>query len=105
RTRTVSPRLVDSRRRAIVVGESVRLLRDCLSPANPTHHDWMGAFAIIMALVYAGIAKLLLSRAVGSRREILLLIAVALTFLTVAIPIQLRSNWITIAWAVEGVAI
>src|SRR6185503_9452023 len=72
---------------------------------NPTHHDWMGAFAIIMALVYAGIAKLLLSRAVGSRREILLLIAVALTFLTVAIPIQLRSNWITIAWAVEGVAI
>ena len=41
----------------------------------------------------------------GSRREILLLIAVALTFLTVAIPIQLRSNWITIAWAVEGVAI
>src|SRR6185503_2206557 len=69
------------------------------------HHDWMGAFAIIMALVYAGIAKLLLSRAVGSRREILLLIAVALTFLTVAIPIQLRSNWITIAWAVEGVAI
>ena len=72
---------------------------------NPTHHDWMGAFAIGMALVYAGIAKLLLSRGVRSRREILLLIAVALTFVTIAIPIQLRSNWITIAWAVEGVAI
>lgn len=72
---------------------------------NPTHHDWMGAFAIIMALVYAGIAKLLLSRGAKSRREILLLIAVALTFVTIAIPIQLRSNWITIAWAVEGVAI
>jgi uncharacterized membrane protein len=65
----------------------------------------MGAFAIIMALVYAGTAKLLLSRGVESRREILLLIAVALTFVTIAIPIQLRSNWITIAWAVEGVAI
>src|SRR5689334_8331194 len=72
---------------------------------NPTHHDWMGAFAIVMALLYAGIAKLLLSRGVQSRRDILLLIAVALTFVTVAIPIQLRSNWITIAWAVEGVAI
>jgi uncharacterized membrane protein len=72
---------------------------------NPTHHDWMGAFAIIMALVYAGTAKLLLSRGAKSRREILLLIAVALTFVTIAIPIQLRSNWITIAWAVEGVAI
>lgn len=72
---------------------------------NPTHHDWMGAFAIILALLYAAIAKLLLSRGVQSSREILLLIAVALTFVTIAIPIQLRSNWITIAWAVEGVAI
>jgi uncharacterized membrane protein len=72
---------------------------------NPTHHDWMGAFAIGMALVYASAAKLLLTSVMKSRREILLLIAVALTFVTIAIPIQLRSNWITIAWAVEGLAI
>jgi uncharacterized membrane protein len=72
---------------------------------NPTHHDWMGVFAIGMALVYASAAKLLLVRTTQSRREILLLIAVALTFVTIAIPIQLRSNWITIAWAVEGLAI
>ena len=72
---------------------------------NPTHHDWMGAFAIVMALLYAGIAKIVLWRGLMKRREILLLIAVALTFVTIAIPIQLRSNWITIAWAVEGVAI
>jgi len=72
---------------------------------NPTHHDWMGVFAISMALLYSGAAKVLLDRSVRSRREILLLIAVALTFVTVAIPIQLRSNWITIAWAVEGLAI
>jgi uncharacterized membrane protein len=65
----------------------------------------MGAFAIIMALLYAGIAKILMSRGVRSRREVLLLIAIALTFVTIAIPIQLRSNWITIAWAVEGVAL
>lgn len=72
---------------------------------NPTHHDWMGAFAIGMALVYASAAKLLLTQATKGRREVLLLIAVALTFVTIAIPIQLRSNWITIAWAVEGLAI
>jgi uncharacterized membrane protein len=73
---------------------------------NTTHHDWMGVFAIGMALLYASAAKILLSRsAAGSRREILLLIAVALTFVSVAIPIQLRSNWITIAWAIEGLAI
>jgi len=72
---------------------------------NPTHHEWMGAFAIGMALLYASAAKILLKRLVKSRREILLLIAIALTFVTIAIPIQLRSNWITIAWAVEGLAI
>jgi uncharacterized membrane protein len=70
-----------------------------------THHAWMGVFAIGMALLYASAAKLLLSRSTRARREILLLIAVALTFVSVAIPIQLRSNWITIAWAVEGLAI
>ena len=72
---------------------------------NPTHHDWMGVLAIGMALLYASAAKVLLQRLKKSRREILLLIAVALTFVTIAIPIQLRSNWITIAWAVEGLAI
>ena len=72
---------------------------------NPTHHDWMGAFAIGMALLYASAAKILLQRVDTSRREVLLLIAIALTFVTIAIPIQLSSNWITIAWAVEGLAI
>ena len=65
----------------------------------------MGVLAIGMALLYASASKILLQRSPKSRREILLLIAVALTFVTVAIPIQLRSNWITIAWAVEGLAI
>ena len=72
---------------------------------NPTHHDWMGVFAIVMALLYASAAKILLKRTAQSRREVLLLIAIALTFVTIAIPIQLRSNWITLAWAVEGLAI
>ena len=72
---------------------------------NPTHHSWMGAFAIGMALLYAGAAQILRSRVTTSRREVLLLVAIALTFVSIAIPIQLRANWITIAWAVEGLAI
>lgn len=77
----------------------------CYHLLNLPHHEWMGAFAIGMALLYAGTARLLASRGVRSRREVLLLVAVALTFVTIAIPIQLQSNWITIAWAVEGLAI
>jgi uncharacterized membrane protein len=69
---------------------------------NPQYHDWMGVFAVGMALVYAGAAKLLLGRADVRRMELLALIGVALTFVTIAIPIQLRSNWITIAWSIEA---
>ena len=62
----------------------------------------MGVFAIGMALVYASVAKLLLDRSTTTPTESLTLIGIALTFVTLAIPIQLRSNWITIAWAVEA---
>ena len=72
---------------------------------NPNHHDWMGVFAIGTALVYAGGAKLLLDRSATTRTELLLMIGVALTFVTLAIPIQLRANWITMAWAVEGLVV
>ena len=33
------------------------------------------------------------------------MIGVSLVFITLAIPIQLESNWITIAWAAEGLVI
>ncbi len=69
---------------------------------NPSYHEWMGVFAIVMALIYAGTTKLLMERSALSRMESLSLIGVALTFVTIAIPIQLRSNWITIAWSIEA---
>ena len=72
---------------------------------NPSYHDWMGAFAIGMAVVYAGSTKLLLDRSTAKRGESLILIGVAITFITLAIPIQLKGNWITMAWAVEALVI
>ena len=72
---------------------------------NPSYHDWMGAFAIAMAVVYAGSTKLLLDRSTAKRGESLILIGVAITFITLAIPIQLKGNWITMAWAVEALVI
>jgi len=72
---------------------------------NANHHDWMGVFAINMALLYAGAAKILLDRSAPTRSESLLMIAVGLTFVTIAIPIQLRSNWITIVWSIEALLV
>jgi uncharacterized membrane protein len=72
---------------------------------NSTHHNWMGAFAIVMALLYGLGAMVMQGRVDDSRREVLLLVSVALTFVTIAIGIQLSSTWITMAWAVEAVAV
>src|SRR6266542_690439 len=72
---------------------------------NADYHDWMGVFAIGMAVLYAGAAKMVLNRSVPGRADVLVMIGVALTFVTIAMPIQLRSNWITIAWSVEALAI
>ena len=71
---------------------------------SQSYHNWMGVFAIVMALLYAGTAKLLLDRATPKRIESLSLIGISLTFVTIAIPIQLHSNWITIAWAIEAIS-
>jgi uncharacterized membrane protein len=72
---------------------------------NPNYHRWMGTLAMGMAFVYAGVAKLLPDRQATTRIEFLLTLGVALTFVTLAIPIQLNTNWITMAWAIEGLMI
>lgn len=69
---------------------------------NPDYPDWMGILAIGMALIYAGTLKLLLDRKATTELEMLAMIGVALTFVTLAIPIQLKANWITIAWSVQA---
>jgi uncharacterized membrane protein len=65
----------------------------------------MGTLAVGMALIYAAVAKLLLDRKATMRTEFFLMIGVALAFITLAIPIQLKTNWITIGWAIEGLVI
>lgn len=72
---------------------------------NPDYHAWMGTLAVVMAMIYAAAAKLLFDRKATTRTEFLLMIGVSLAFITLAIAIQLESNWITIAWALEGLII
>jgi uncharacterized membrane protein len=72
---------------------------------NPDYHKWMGPFALGLGILYAAAAKVLIDRQRITHSELLLMICVALTFVTLAIPIQWHGNWVTIAWAVEGLLI
>jgi uncharacterized membrane protein len=69
------------------------------------HHEWMGALAIVLAALYAGASRVMLWKRREQSNQLLLTIATALTFVTLAVPVQLRSNWITLAWAIEALLI
>lgn len=100
------------RRRAAGWEEWVRLAVNpfvfyatCYALLNDDHHDWMAVLALLLAVVYAALARAGLSLHPPDRRTLLVTLGTALTFVTLAIPVQLESNWITIAWAVEAVAL
>jgi uncharacterized membrane protein len=68
----------------------------------------VGAVPLAVAAVLAGLLRNLLRLQPAGERDIgrLALVAgAALAFVTVAIPVQLRHQWITIGWALEGAAL
>jgi uncharacterized membrane protein len=65
---------------------------------------WMGGFVLLLALFYGVLSYFALKQSAENARLSLFGLAVALVFLTVAIPIQLGDKaWTTIAWAAEMV--
>ena len=71
--------------------------------------DWMvGVVPVLIGAVTTLHLSLLLRIQPAGKRDLgrLALVAgAALAFLTVAIPLQLRQQWITIGWALEGAAV
>jgi uncharacterized membrane protein len=67
-----------------------------------TNHEWMGAFALALALLHGGLAATVL----GRRKELgQLAAAIGLVLLTVAIPIQFVGFRVTILWSLEAAAL
>lgn len=64
---------------------------------EPQHPQWMGLFALTMAIAYAALARL-----VQGRRTRYALSGLAGLFVTLAIPIQLEAHWVTLAWGLQG---
>jgi uncharacterized membrane protein len=75
-------------------------LRQMLWPQN----RWALTVAVLaLAAAHLGAERLLPEKRGGDLRVARILYAgLALTFVTLAIPIRLEGRWITIAWAVEG---
>ena len=73
----------------------------CYTWFDGRHHGYMGLLALLVAGCILGAAQHL--KRSGAPREMLLVSAgLALSFVTLAIPIQLSGYSITLAWAVES---
>lgn len=61
--------------------------------------------ALVLGLVYMGIARLLAARTSG-RAQLLVetCLALGIMFATLAIPLGLNSQWTSVSWAIEGAA-
>ncbi len=69
------------------------------------YHLWMGTLAIGMAIVYTTFAWIALRWAGGDGRLVLTSVAVAIGFVATAIPIQAQAVWISLGWAILGLAL
>lgn len=72
---------------------------------EPHHHAVLGLLAVSMSAVYFGVANLVWRRVKEEKKFVWMALGVAITFVTLAIPIQLRQNWITLSWAAEAVVL
>jgi uncharacterized membrane protein len=64
-----------------------------------------GPYALVLAVLYRLVAVDYAARVPEDSATVMLHEGVSWTFLTLAIPLALGGQWITLAWAVEGVAL
>ncbi len=64
--------------------------------------EWKGAFTLVLAASNCLLAWFIIKNSKADKRLLYVLIGLALTFITLAAPIQLEGNHITLFWAAEG---
>ncbi|WP_423737386.1 DUF2339 domain-containing protein [Chitinophaga caseinilytica] len=67
--------------------------------------DWQGLFTALMAVFNCVFAYFLFRNSKADRTMVYLLIGLVLTFMSLAAPVQLNGNYITLFWAAESVLI
>jgi uncharacterized membrane protein len=69
------------------------------------YHPWLGSLAVALATLYAAIAWFTLSRQTDNPYLLFVLVAVAMGFTALAIPLQAQAAWISVGWAVQGLVL
>ena len=73
--------------------------------AHDTGQDFLGLFTLANAVVHIAFSFLVYSRRLTKPDLFYFITALALVFVTIAIPVQLEGPWVTILWAGEAAAL
>ncbi len=69
---------------------------------HPTGSNYLGVFTLFHAGIHAAVAGFVFPQKQADRNVFYLIAGLALVFFTIAIPVQLDGNWVTLLWAGEA---
>lgn len=70
---------------------------------NNYYKDYLGLFTLCNAIIHLAFSFIVFRNKLLDRKLFYLLIALVLSFITIAVPVQLEGNWVTLFWATEAV--
>jgi uncharacterized membrane protein len=70
-----------------------------------TMGNYAGAFTLVNAVVHFGVSQVIRRLKLADRSLYYLLLGLVIVFCTIAIPIQLDGNWVTLLWTAEAVLV
>jgi uncharacterized membrane protein len=71
--------------------------------SSETCQQYLGLFTVGNALVHFIFSYIVFKNKLLDRKLFYLLIALVLSFITIAVPVQLEGNWVTLFWSAEAV--
>lgn len=70
--------------------------------SHPTGTHLLGVFTLINAIIHFAVSTVIYKKKLADRNLFYMIIGMVLVFITIAIPVQLDGNWVTLVWAGEG---
>lgn len=70
---------------------------------HPDGEKLLGVFTLVNAVIHFGVGMYLNKQKLADKNLFYLVLGLVLTFITIAIPVQLDGSWVTLLWAGEAV--
>lgn len=69
---------------------------------NKTGTELLGLFTLINAIIHFIVSLIIYKRKLADKKLFYLVLAMVITFITMAVPVQLNGGWVTVFWAIEA---